>query len=200
MTESVGAITLSPLSRSVDQLHDSVGWPDPGREIRLVDPATGRAVDPGQAGEVQLRDRWMFDGYRGDGQPADAFTADGWFRTGDLATQGGNGAWRIVGRSKEMFKSGGYNVYPREVEIVLEAHPGIAAIAVVETGDPMYGEVGVAFVVPRDPTPVPSELDAHCRRHLANYKIPKRFVFVDALPTLPIGKVDKVALRKQAAG
>lgn len=110
-----------------------------------------------------------------------------------------DGAWRIVGRIKEMFKSGGYNVYPREVELMLEAHPGVAAVAVVEASDPLYGEVGVAFVVPRAPAPDPMVLTDHCREHLANYKIPKQFILIDALPVLPIGKVDKQALRKRFA-
>ncbi|MCX7172659.1 MAG: class I adenylate-forming enzyme family protein [Proteobacteria bacterium] len=200
MTESVGAITLSPLTKDADTLDDNVGWPEPGRELRLVDVDTLLPAARGAAGEVQIRDPWMFDGYRATGQAVDAFTTDGWFRTGDLAIQGENGAWRIVGRSKEMFKSGGYNVYPREIELVLEAHPGVASVAVVETSDPLYGEIGIAFVVPNQPVPAPTMLDSHCRDHLANYKIPKRFIMVDELPMLPIGKVDKVALRRQVAG
>lgn len=198
MTESVGVISMAPLTTTPEQMGEHVGWPDPGRNLRLVDPASGVAAASGQAGEVQIRDAWMFAGYGGDAPPADAFTDDGWFRTGDLATCGADGCWRIVGRSKEMFKSGGYNVYPREVELVLEAQLGVGAVAVVETPDPLYGEVGVAFLVANGTPPAASVLEAHCRQHLANYKIPKRFVFVDTLPMLPIGKVDKVALRKAA--
>jgi acyl-CoA synthetase (AMP-forming)/AMP-acid ligase II len=199
MTESVGAITLSPLTNNLEALDDSVGWMDPGRECRLADPESLMPTSGGQVGEVQIRDPWMFDGYRQADPATDAFTPDGWFRTGDLAMQRQDGAWRIVGRSKEMFKSGGYNVYPREVELVLEAHPGVAAVAVVEASDPLYGEVGVAFVVPRAPAPDPMVLTDHCREHLANYKIPKQFILIDALPVLPIGKVDKHALRKRFA-
>jgi acyl-CoA synthetase (AMP-forming)/AMP-acid ligase II len=199
MTESVGAITLSPLTNNSEALEDTVGWMDPGRECRLADPESLIPIRVGQVGEVQIRDPWMFDGYRQADPAPDAFTPDGWFRTGDLAMQRQDGAWIIVGRSKEMFKSGGYNVYPREVELVLEAHPGVAAVAVVETSDPVYGEVGVAFVVPRAPAPDPTVLTDHCREHLANYKIPKQFILVDALPVLPIGKVDKHALRKRTA-
>jgi acyl-CoA synthetase (AMP-forming)/AMP-acid ligase II len=199
MTESVGAITLSPLTTDIHALEDSAGWPDPGREIRMVDLESRMPASGSHVGEVQIRDQWMFDGYREAGQAPDAFTADGWFRTGDIAVQAENGAWRIVGRSKEMFKSGGYNVYPREVEMVLEAHPSVAAVAVVEASDPLYGEVGVAFVVAHGSAPAATALDSHCRDHLANYKIPKRFIIVDKLPMLPIGKVDKVMLRRQVA-
>jgi fatty-acyl-CoA synthase len=199
MTESVGAITLSPLTNDTSTLEDCIGWPVMVRGVRLVDPETLLPVDCGEAGEVQLFDQWMFDGYTDGVRSSDAFASDGWFRTGDLAIQLENGSWRIVGRSKEMFKSGGYNVYPREVEMAIEMHPGVAAVAVVETKDPLYGEVGVAFVVPQGPCPDESNLNSHCREHLANYKIPKRFVLVNELPMLPIGKVDKVALRSRAA-
>lgn len=199
MTESVGAITLSPLTDDPATLQDSVGWPDPGRECRLVDPSSLAQTPVGLVGEVQLRDPWMFEGYRGTGTAAEAFTSDGWFRTNDLAMQRPDGAWCIVGRSREMFKSGGYNVYPREIELVLEAHPEVAAAAVVETGDRLYGEVGIAFVVPKASTLDADVLTAHCRERLANYKIPKRFILVAELPILSIGKVDKQVLRKQAA-
>jgi acyl-CoA synthetase (AMP-forming)/AMP-acid ligase II len=199
MTESVGAITLAPLTSDTSTLDDCIGWPVAERGIRLVDPETLLPVVVGEAGEVQLFDQWMFDGYRDGVRSSDGFTLDGWFRTGDLAVQLENGSWRIVGRSKEMFKSGGYNVYPREVEMVIELHPDVSAVAVVETSDPLYGEVGVAFVVLEDNCSDASALDAHCRKHLANYKIPKHFVEVNQLPMLPIGKVDKVALRGRAA-
>lgn len=198
MTESVGAITLAPLTRSLDALEDCVGWPDPTRELRLADPATLEPAEAGQAGEVQIRDNWMFDGYRGSDQPPEAYTPDGWFRTGDIAQPREDGAWRLVGRSKEMFKSGGYNVYPREVEMVLETQAQVAAVAIVAVEDPLYGEVGVAFIVPRGAGLDLAALDAHCRSRLANYKVPKCFLPITALPMLPIGKVDKVALRRQA--
>ncbi len=198
MTESVGAITLSPLTADVALLDDVVGWPDSGRGVRVVDPETLEPTPPGHAGEVQLRDPWMFDGYREAEAGAEAYTADGWFRTGDLASRREDGAWRLVGRSREMFKSGGYNVYPREVEQVLESHPAVASVAVVETADPLYGEVGVAFVVPRSTQLDATMLEQHARAQLANYKVPKRFVLTEALPMLPIGKVDKQVLRRLA--
>jgi acyl-CoA synthetase (AMP-forming)/AMP-acid ligase II len=97
-----------------------------------------------------------------------------------------------------MYKSGGYNVYPREVEDALEAHPAVALAAVVSIPDPLWSEVGVAYVVPCAPVTA-AELEAHCRDRLANYKAPKRFVIRDALPLLPIGKVDKIALKAEAA-
>ena len=96
-----------------------------------------------------------------------------------------------------MFKSGGYNVYPREIEHVLESHPSVDLAAVVSRPDPMWQEVGVAFVIPRSPVTA-DELEAHCRAQLANYKVPKCFEIRAELPLLPIGKVDKVVLRRLA--
>ena len=127
-----------------------------------------------------------------------AFTQDGFFRTGDLAIRRPDGRYRIVGRLKEMFKSGGYNVYPREIENVLESHPEVAMAAVVPAHDEVWQEVGVAFVVTKSEVSQQA-LSEWCRARLANYKVPKRFVVRDELPLLPIGKVDKSALMKLAA-
>jgi acyl-CoA synthetase (AMP-forming)/AMP-acid ligase II len=108
-----------------------------------------------------------------------------------------DGTCSIVGRAKEMYKSGGYNVYPREVENVLEAHPSIVAAAVVAAEDPVWQEVGVAYL--ETSAPVTEETVAeYCKSRLANYKIPKLFVCLQALPLLPIGKVDKVTLKGRA--
>jgi acyl-CoA synthetase (AMP-forming)/AMP-acid ligase II len=129
----------------------------------------------------------------------EAFTQDGWLRTGDLAEQLENGYYRIVGRLKEMYKSGGYNIYPREIEILLESHPAVAIAAVVSVPDPLYSEVGHAFILLEENQRITEqELKGFCGDKLANYKIPKRFILCDSLPMLPIGKVDKVALKKEA--
>ena len=198
MTESVGAVTLSELTNDLALLRQSVGWPDPGRILRLVDPDTAAPVALGEVGEVQIKDPWMFSGYRKPQANEGAFSPDGWFRTGDLVVENPDGSWRIAGRCKEMFKSGGYNVYPREVEQVIESHPDVGQVAVVDVPDPLFGEVGVAFVALNGAgTDVPT-LVQYCRERLANYKIPKRLVIVEALPMLPIGKVDKAALKAQA--
>lgn len=197
MTESVGAITLAPLWASEAAYDGSVGWPDPYRRLRIGDTPADQCAAAAVTGEVEIKDDWMFAGYRAGGQ--DAYAADGWFRTGDIAVSQPNGAWCLVGRSKEMFKSGGYNVYPREIELVLEAHPKVVTAVVVDAPDPLFGEVGVAFVVLAEGGLDVAALAAHCRESLANYKVPKRFEIVDALPMLAIGKVDKGALRNRAA-
>lgn len=195
MTESIGPITLSPLWTSASAYEGHVGWPDPGRGLRIVNAEGGLCTRPGEIGEVELKDAWTFAGYRG---PSSTDT-DGWFRTGDLATHEANGAWRLVGRSKEMFKSGGYNVYPREVELIIEAFPGVSSVALVEAPDPLFGEIGVAFVACSANVRA-SEILEFCRARLANYKVPKRIEIVADLPMLPIGKVDKARLRRMAIG
>jgi acyl-CoA synthetase (AMP-forming)/AMP-acid ligase II len=193
MTETSSAITSTIPTDDLEALEFSVGRAFPGVTIKLVD-SDGNEVTAGAPGEVLARSAMNFLGYwRQPLATAAAFDDDGFFKTGDLAMQRPDGAYRIVGRVKEMYKSGGYNVYPREVEAVIDGYAGVCASAVVGAADPLWQEVGVAFVVLT--TPITStELAAHCRSHLANYKVPKRFVIMDALPLLPIGKVDKRAL------
>jgi acyl-CoA synthetase (AMP-forming)/AMP-acid ligase II len=118
-------------------------------------------------------------------------------RTGDTALRREDGRYRIVGRLKEMFKSGGYNVYPREVEAAIEAHPLVDQAAVVSVEDDIWQEVGVAFVTLRGDLTADA-LQAHCRDRLANYKIPKSIVILEEMPLLPIGKIDKVTLARRA--
>ena len=130
----------------------------------------------------------------------EAFTADGWFRSGDIAVEREDGNWSLVGRLKEMFKSGGFNVYPREVEIAIEAHPAVAMVAVIGVPDPRWYEVGHAFVQPAPGAAIAAPaLDAWCRERLANYKVPKAFEVVAELPRLPIGKIDKQTLGRELA-
>jgi acyl-CoA synthetase (AMP-forming)/AMP-acid ligase II len=194
MTETSSAITMVEPTDDLDVLANTVGHPRPGSEVRLVDDQ-GRPIPIGHPGEIQVRSRCNFLGYwqRPDATAA-AFTSDGFFRTGDLGEQRSDGRIRLIGRLKEMYKSGGYNVYPREVETVIEAHPGVASAAVVSIPDPLWQEIGVAYVVPRESITT-QQIEQYCRDRLANYKLPKRIVLVAELPLLPIGKVDKRTLR-----
>ena len=198
MTETTSAITIIRPTDDLDILANTVGEPFEGVEVRLVG-ADGHEVALGSPGEVQTRSIYNLLGYwRRADATAQAFTADGWFRTGDVAEQRSDGRYRLVGRLSEMYKSGGYNVYPREVEDAIQSHPDVLMAAVVARPDPLWQEVGVAFVVPRVSLTV-LDVEAHCRQRLANYKIPKQFVLCDELPLLPIGKVDKVELRRRAS-
>lgn len=198
MTETSSAITIIEPTDDLDILTDTVGRPRPGIELRLV-AEDGHRVGHGEPGEIQVRSDGNFLGYwRQPGATADAFTADGFFRTGDLGEQRTDGRIRLIGRLREMYKSGGYNVYPREVETVLEAHPGVAAAAVVSIADPLWQEIGVAYVVPRASITT-EQIEQYCRERLANYKLPKHIILTSDLPLLPIGKVDKRTLRDWAA-
>ncbi|MEQ1780161.1 MAG: class I adenylate-forming enzyme family protein [Hyphomonadaceae bacterium] len=194
MTESVGPIAMSTLSSLGRDLTDTVGWPEPGRHLTLHSSDLQALQGDVMCGEVLLNDQWMFDGYRADGV---ARNKDEWFRTGDLVEKALDGSWRIVGRSKDMFKSGGYNVYPREVEMILEQHPAVETAIVVSAPDPVYLEIGIAFVRVRGTATV-AELKEHCRSLLANYKIPKQVHFLREFPMLPVGKIDRAKLKVDA--
>lgn len=198
MTETTSAITAIEPTHDLEALAHSVGDAFPDVEVRLCD-ANGTPAAEGDIGEVQTRSALNFLGYwRRPEATAEAFTEDGYFRTGDLAARRPDGRYRIAGRIKEMYKSGGYNVYPREIEAVLESHPAVNAAAVVAMPDPVWQEIGVAFVTLAAPV-APADLDAFCRGRLANYKLPKHILIETELPLLPIGKVDKTALKRRLA-
>ena len=191
LTESTGTVTVTPRGASVEQLAHSVGLPVAAGVLRIVD-ADDRQVPPGVDGEVQLRGPHVFAGYlRNEAATAAALTADGWLRSGDVGHWRADGSLRLVGRRTEMYKSGGYNIFPREIEAVLEAHPGVSMAAVIGVPDPLWGEAGCAFVLLATPTVDANELALWCRERLAAYKVPKRFELRAELPLLPIGKIDK---------
>ncbi|HEX2192505.1 MAG TPA: long-chain fatty acid--CoA ligase [Acidimicrobiales bacterium] len=170
----------------------SVGAPLPGVDVRLVDDAGAVVSEPGGVGEIWVRGPNVMKGYRGDAEATAAVLVDGWFRTGDVGTRDGDGALRIVGRSKEMIIRSGYKVYPREVEDVLGAHPAVVEAAVVGVPDERRGEEVVAFVTLAPGAEVSAaELVSHCRDRLAAYKCPRRIEIRESLPHGPTGKVLK---------
>jgi malonyl-CoA/methylmalonyl-CoA synthetase len=174
----------------------TVGGPFPGQEARIVDVRTREPLPAGEIGEIEIRGPHVFAGYwnRPDAT-AEAFTPDGWFKTGDLGWCSDDGYYTITGRARELIISGGYNVYPREVEDVLETHLDVAEAAVIGLPDSDFGEQVVAVIVPvRDHTPDPAELIAFCRERLASYKKPRQIVFVSALPRNALGKIQKPLL------
>jgi acyl-CoA synthetase (AMP-forming)/AMP-acid ligase II len=199
LTESVAAVTYTDDDASVEVLAETVGRPERRFGFRIVD-ANGREVEVGTPGEICIRGDIVTPGYLNQPEAsAEAIDEEGWLRTGDIGLQRPDGNIHFIGRIKEMFKSGGYNVYPREVEIVIESHPSVAMAAIVSVPDPLYSEVGHAFVIARQGFAVnEDELRAYCRERLGNYKVPKRFVLLNELPMLPVGKIDKQALKKIA--
>ncbi|MEO8358357.1 MAG: AMP-binding protein, partial [Chloroflexota bacterium] len=176
----------------------SVGLPLRGVEIRVVNPENDGVLPDGEIGEVQLRGPNVFKGYwRQPEKTAESFTADGWFRTGDLGFREPDGYLTLCGRSKDLIISGGLNIYPPEVERVLAEHPSVAACAVIGCPDREWGERVMAVVVPAKMESVSGEeLIRFCRERLAPYKSPKSIVFRDELPRNAMGKVQKAELRK----
>ena len=181
----------SPLTQ-----YRTVGRPQPGVELRLVD------ADEAGVGRIAVRAPGMMRGYWQDPErTAEALVEDGWLLSSDLGRFDEDGNLVLAGRTTEMYIRGGYNVYPIEVERALSELPSVAAVAVVGAPAPKIGEIGVAFVVPADPAAPPTleELRAHVRGELADYKAPDRLELLPALPLTPMMKVDKAALKALAS-
>jgi len=196
MTEAGPLALLMPRQASPDKIASS-GLPSMFAELAIVD-RTERLAAAGATGELVVRGPVVTPGYWKRGA-SEGFTADGWLKTGDAAWRDDDGFYYIVDRWKDMFISGGENVYPAEIERVLGGLEGIAECAVIGVADARWGEAGRAFVVARAGwTLQPAELAAHCQRHLAKFKVPRDFVLVDALPRNAAGKVLKTELRRHA--
>ncbi len=199
-SEATVSVTYSDADADLETLATTVGRPDPELDVRLRAPDGTWVTDPGVEGEVTLRHPTVAAGYwnREDATAA-LFTEDGALRTGDIGVFTEDGNLRLVGRISEMFKSGGYNVYPREVELVIESHPHVRSAVVVSRPDPRWQEVGVCFVEPVAGASVdPDHLRDHARTGLANYKVPKDIIVLDTLPLLPNEKVDRQELKRRA--
>ena len=197
MTET-GMLTSNPLTG--DRRAGSVGPPLPGTGVRIVDE-DGVACAPGDIGEVQVRGANVFSGYwRMPEKTREDFTPDGWFRTGDVGSLSADGYLTIVGRSKDLIITGGYNVYPKEIELALDELPEVQESAVVGVPHPDFGEAVTAVVVPKaGARPAEAELIAALKARLANFKVPKRVYVVDELPRNAMGKVQKNVLRDRYA-
>ena len=177
----------------------SVGLPLPGVSARIVDPVTELPLPDGEVGEVQIKGAHVCKGYwRQPEQTTAAFTSDGWLRTGDMGLREADGYFTLKGRAKDLIITGGMNVYPPEVELVLMEHLTVAAVAVIGCPDVEWGEQVVAVVIPQAGAEVDAdELCAFCREHLAGYKVPRRVVFVKVLPQNALGKIQKAKLRDE---
>ncbi|AWE43100.1 AMP-binding protein [Actinobaculum sp. 313] len=217
MTETCGGGTMLPPSQ-VRQHIGSVGRAYPHTDIRLVDPASVAAGDgpdetvslpeatdvgPGDVGEIWVRGGNVTRGYWNLGATADlGFTADGWFRTGDLAEHDEEGFFYIRGRIKELIISGGENISPAEIERELRTHPGVVDVAVIGVPDARWGETPLAVVVPRDanhPLTLEEARD-YLDGRIARFKLPRHLKVIDALPLGPTGKVDRQRLQELVAG
>ncbi|WP_165645855.1 malonate--CoA ligase [Bordetella bronchiseptica] len=187
-----------------ERLGGTVGKALPGVQVRVVDDA-GQALAAGEIGNVQVRGPNVFSGYwRMPEKTREEFTADGWFKTGDVGRWGGESGGRavpadylsIVGRSKDLIISGGYNVYPKEIETVIDEMQGVLESAVIGVPHPDFGEAVVAVVVPRAGAAIDvAAMQADLKSRIANFKVPKRIHVVDQLPRNTMGKVQKNVLR-----
>jgi acyl-CoA synthetase (AMP-forming)/AMP-acid ligase II len=194
MSETSGGVTATDRI-TADSPSGVVGRAIHGVQVRVVDD--GHVLSSGTEGTIQVRGVPVIPGYLG--RPAATrklIDPDGWLDTGDRGVLSPDGTLRLVGRNSDMYKSGGYNIYPHEIERVIEAHPDVVQAAVVSVPDGLFQEVGAAFVALRAGARVQSgSLDAFCRDHLADYKVPKAFHVLSELPLLANGKVDKRELR-----
>jgi malonyl-CoA/methylmalonyl-CoA synthetase len=176
----------------------SVGLPMPGVSVRNLDPEGNPAPD-GATGELHLRGPNLFAGYwRREKATAEAYR-DGWFRTGDIAVRSADGYYTLQGRRSDLIISGGFNIYPREIEEFLGEQPGVAEVAVAPRPDSRRGEVPVAYIV-ADGAFDADALEAACRAHLASFKIPRAYVQMDKLPRTALGKIQKHLLPKWEPG
>ncbi len=204
LTESCGTVTMCRRTDPPEIVANTSGRAIPGLEVRTV--VDGRPVPTGEPGEIVVRGYTVMSGYWGnDEATAEAIDAGGWLHTGDIAVMDEAGNVTITDRLKDMYVVGGFNAYPAEIEALLRNHEGVAAVAVVGVPDERMGEVGCAYVVPAQPGSDPDELGRSVlnwsRGTMANYKVPRGVVLVDALPVNASGKVLKRELRdRHAAG
>ena len=191
-----GMIASNPLHG--ERRGGTVGKPLPGVSVRVADERD-RPLPPGAVGGIQIRGENVFQGYwRMPQKTREEFSADGWFRTGDMGVFDADGSLSIVGRTKDLIITGGYNVYPKEIELAIDALPGVLESAVVGLPHPDFGEAVTAMVVPRaGATLSPAEIIQALKGELANYKVPKHVIVVPDLPRNAMGKVQKSLLRER---
>ncbi len=201
--EGYGLSETSPVvcvnSPDIPEFTGTIGYPVPSTEVAIRNE-DGEDVAVGEPGELCVRGPQVMSGYwqRPD-ETAKVMTADGYFRTGDVAVLQADGQVKIVDRIKDMVLVSGFNVYPNEVEDVIASHPGVMESAVIGLPDEHSGEAVTAYVVRRDPALTAEELRAHCRETLTAYKVPRQIFFRDTLPKTNVGKVLRRVLREEAS-
>jgi acyl-CoA synthetase (AMP-forming)/AMP-acid ligase II len=199
LTECTGTATMCRHDDDPETIANTSGRAIPELEVMIVD-AEMNEVPRGTPGEIVIRGYNVMRGYLDDPeQTAETVDADGWLHSGDIGVMDERGYVQITDRVKDMFIVGGFNAYPAEIENLMMAHPDVGGVAVVGVPDDRLGEVGVAFVIPRPGRdPDAAAIISWCRAEMANYKVPRRVLFVDALPLNASGKVLKYELRDRA--
>jgi len=198
-----GVLSQTQTEDSPQDQAETLGQPMPHVEVKIADLVTGEPAGVGEEGEICARGYQNMVGYW-DMPDATAATIDGqgWLHTGDAGTMDGRGYLRIAGRLKDIIIRGGENIHALEIELLLADHPGVAEVAVIGVPDPHWGEQVAAVIRPARPDapPDPDELAAFCREHLARFKTPRQWFFVDSFPMTPSGKIRKFEVRQRFAG
>ena len=200
LSEVSGGMVMSPKDCDFETLVRSIGKVMEGFEAKVID-MEGAEVPRGEKGELCLKGDAMAKGYfRMEKETEEAFGADGWLRTGDIAYIDEDEYITLVGRKKEMYLQGGFNVYPAEVENLLSKHPDVMMVAGIGVPDPVLGEVGRYYIILKPgSTPDAEDIISYCKKHLADYKIPRQIVFREELPMTPVGKIMKSKLKDEYA-
>jgi len=198
LTETSGAIVMTPWERTNADLMGTIGLPFDAARMKIAGP-TGEPVPPGTVGELWFKGAGVVPGYIG-AAAGNGFSSDGWLMTGDLGMVDARGVITLKGRAKDMYIQGGFNVYPAEVEALIHRHPGVVMAAGIGVPDPVLGEVGRVYVIPKPGSQLcEAEVRRWCAEHLADYKVPRQVVIREALPLTPAGKIHKAALRAELA-
>ena len=196
MTET-NMITSNPYEG--ERRAGTVGFPLPGIELKITDSTTGKTLAQGNIGEIEVHGPNVFKGYWNmPEKTAEELRSDGFFMTGDLGMVDADGYVHIVGRNKDLIISGGFNIYPKEIETVLDAQEGVLESAVIGVPHPDFGETVLALLVPSsERTPDLDAIQSHNSEHLARFKLPKKLIVLSHLPRNTMGKVQKNVLRDQ---
>lgn len=196
LSEASGALVMTPWQCNDDDLMHSIGAPLAGVQLRVLG-LDGAVLPAGEIGELQLRGLGVVRDYIGAAAGQGVFDG-GWLRTGDLGAVDARGLITLKGRIKDMYIQGGFNVYPAEVEALIATHPAVSMVAGIGVPDPVLGEIGRYFVVPREGSSLsPAEVLVHCAGRIADYKMPREVVLRAELPLTPAGKILKAQLRNE---
>jgi O-succinylbenzoic acid--CoA ligase len=195
LTETCSQVTTEQPSEADGR---TAGPALPGLEVRIAGPE-GEVLGPGREGDIEVRGPTVMAGYLNRPEATREALRDGWLRTRDVGMLDERGRLTVLSRRTDLIVRGGENLYPIEIETVIASHPAVREVSVVGIADARWGEVPVAFVVLRPGHALPGDLDGWCRRSLAGFKVPARFITLEALPRNAMGKVERTALRQLAA-
>lgn len=201
LSESSGALVISPWDSDFESTVKSIGKMVSGFQVKVADK-DGLELPQGEIGELYFKGAGIAAGYfRMPEETAAAFDADGWLHTGDMGYIDEKGYIVLMGRLKEMYLQGGFNVYPVEVENLISKHPKVAMVAGIGVPDPVLGEIGRYYIIPKPGEDLTEEeVKSYCRERLADYKVPKQVVFRSELPLTPVGKIMKSKLKEEISG